>query len=283
MIRIYHTLWTAPMTKPKVHTVQLCFALSYLFAKQLGATVVLHTDSIGEKVLSHIPYDEVYVDLDSIPKGIAPFWAFGKLYATAREPVGSIHIDGDVFLKNPKLAEVFSNDYDLLVQSEEGPTWRNDQTYECSQQAIADYNLLDGYHIDYPLSWNCGVTQFLNKDLKDTYTDMYFNTVNKVLHDKSFLERIHRILYIDKLPGAVIPDLIIEQQCLHELTTKMNMKVKCILTGDIRKQAVEIGYTHTLSKYKYENTDAFISMLKYLNPDMLENILTSQYWAYGNC
>lgn len=281
MLRIYHTLWTAPMTREKVHSTMLCFACSYYFAKRMGAQVVLHADTPGAAMLSAIPYDEVYRDLNDLPRGIAPFWAFGKLYATAREPLGSIHIDGDVFLKNPKLAELFDGKYDLLVQSEEGEKWRTDNTYQYSQQAVGEHNLMKGLHIDYPLAWNAGVTQFMNQELKDTYTDMYFNTVARVLHDDGYSSRVQEIMSAEEVKGNVIPDIIVEQQCLHELTSIMNKKVKCILNGDIQEDAARIGYAHLLAAAKYNRVDEIEDLLKRIAPDMLAHTKENEYWKYN--
>lgn len=281
MLRIYHTLWTAPMTKEKVRATQLCFATSFIFAKQMGATVVLHADSAGAAMLSTIPYDEVYVDLNELPHGIAPFWAFGKLYATAREPIGAMHIDGDVFLKNPKLSLLFDGNYDLLVQCEEGETWRSDETYQYSQRAVDAKNIMKGLRIDYPLAWNCGVTQFMNAELKEIYTKMYFETVNRVLHDNEYPSRVKDILR-GEVNGSIIPDVIVEQQCLHEITSIRKDRVKCILNGDIQDDALKKGYTHLLSTAKYNRINEIEDLLGKLSPDILAKTKENKYWIYNN-
>ena len=106
-LRIFHTLWTKPLKEERTPVTLLCYAISFHYAKQMGAEVVLHTDSLGAEMLSFLPYDEVYIDLDDIPDNITRFWAYGKLYATKQEPLGSVHIDGDVFLRDPQLADYF--------------------------------------------------------------------------------------------------------------------------------------------------------------------------------
>lgn len=281
-MRIYHTLWTVPITKEKVHSIQLCFAASFLFAKQMGAQVVLHTDKAGAEMLNAIPYDEVYIDLNQLSSKVAYFWAFGKLYATAREPLGSIHIDGDVFLKNPKLSDLFNGDYDLLVQSEEGKEWRTDNTYQYSQEAVGESNLLKGLHIDYPLAYNAGVTQFINQDLKDLYTNMYFNTINNVLHDENYFKRVKDILSRPDINGKIIPDVVVEQQCLHEIASERGDKVKCILEGNIQEDAIKKGYTHLIASAKYEKLNEVENLLSVMNPDILAKIKENPYWIYNN-
>lgn len=277
MLRFYHSLWTAPLTKEKVHTTMLTFASSFLFAKKLGAMVVLHTDQLGREMLKDIPYDEVYQDLNGLNPQI-PFWAMGKLYATMREPLGAIHIDGDVFLKEKALAGLFTGDYDLLVQNAEGEEWRIDDTYKLTQQAIGQRNLLLGLHIDYPQAYNCGITQFLNADLKKAYLDMYFQTVAKTAGDAGFMERKQQIQSNPDRRGNIVPDIVVEQQCLHELATNMGAKVKEVLTGDIYDCAEAIGYTHILSINKYKKQKEFADLLKQLDERIYNNVTHNPVW-----
>ena len=266
------------MTREKVHVTQLSFASSFLFAKRLGAQVVLHTDRLGAMMLSDIPYDNVYVYLDDLPKGIAPFWAFGKLYATAREQLGSIHIDGDVFLKEQSLTSLFDGKYDLLVQNEEGEKWRIDNTYAYSQTAIGAENMTSGCHIGYPLSYNCGVTQFMNANLKKAYIDMYFATVDKVLHDPTYFQRADKILNDPRRKGFICPDIVVEQQCLHEIATRMQANVKVVLDGDINECAERIGYCHLLSSNKYKMQDELNGLLKQLDPELHTKVTSNVVW-----
>lgn len=277
MLRFYHSLWTAPLTKEKVRVTMLSFASSFLFAKQLGAQVVLHTDALGREMLKDIPYDEVYQDLNGLNPQIK-FWAAGKLFATAREPLGAIHIDGDVFLKEKTLANLFTNDYDMLVQNAEGEQWRIDDTYKLTQKAIGDGLLQDGLHIDYPQAYNCGITQFINDDLKNKYLQMYFDTVGRISQDSGFIARQNAILADPNRKGYVVPDIVVEQQCLHELATLMGAKVKEVLTGDINKCADEIGYCHLLSVKKYKMQAELADLLRSLDNRIYLNVTKNPVW-----
>ena len=58
------------------------YALSVAYAKRSGASIDLYTDTLGSKLLSDIPYDNIYVTLDDLPSDLNPrFWAAGKMYA----------------------------------------------------------------------------------------------------------------------------------------------------------------------------------------------------------
>lgn len=275
-LRIFHTLWTKPLKEERTPVTLLCYAISFHYAKQMGAEVVLHTDTLGAKMLSFLPYDEVFIDLDNIPDRITRFWAYGKLYATKQEPLGSVHIDGDVFLKNPMLAEYFSADHDLLTQSEEGDDWRTDYTYELSQAAIGINDLPNGVSLFYPKSYNCGVVQINNAELKRKYLDTYFKAVELSLSDPTYEDRTKQIVdrYGDK--GSIIPDIITEQQFLHEIA--QNYKSCTILNDNIRKDALAKGYTHLCTAAKYEMKEDIENLLCGLDRILLAKIKHSKYY-----
>lgn len=275
-IRIFHTLWTKPMREDRISVTLLCYAISFHYAKQLGAEVVLHTDSFGAELLSFIPYDEVYIDLDNIPQDITRFWAYGKLYATSREPLGSVHIDGDVFLKNPALIDYFKGDFDLVTQSEEGDEWRTDYTYELSQTALLIEDLPHNLHLFYDKSYNCGVVQFNNKSLKKIYLDTYFDTVKRSLEDAAYPGREKRIKERFGKYGSIIPDIIVEQQFLHELA--QGYTTNTILNGDVCQDGIRKGYTHLCTAAKYEMQKELEQMLRELNPAILKQIRKIPYY-----
>lgn len=275
-LRIFHTLWTKPLKEERTPVTLLCYAISFHYAKQMGAEVVLHTDTLGAKMLSFLPYDEVFIDLDNIPDCITRFWAYGKLYATKQEPLGSVHIDGDVFLKNPMLAEYFSADHDLLTQSEEGDDWRTDYTYELSQAAIGIDDLPNGVSLFYPKSYNCGVVQINNADLKKKYLNTYFKAVELSLADPTYEGRVKKIIdrFGDK--GSIIPDIITEQQFLHEIA--QDYKTQTILNGNIRMDALTKGYTHLCTAAKYEMQNEIEKMLGELDQALLNKVKHSKFY-----
>lgn len=112
MMRLCHSFSTRPLGVEAYNTAALrrlignvwYFALSVAYAKRSGAYIVLHTDSFGKAMLGHLPYDEIHLTLDDMPADISPrFWAAGKIFAQEAEPIGSLHIDGDVFIKRADL------------------------------------------------------------------------------------------------------------------------------------------------------------------------------------
>lgn len=271
-MRFFHTLWTAPMKPANVAANIVAFTASAALIKNYGGKIVLHTDDLGSEFLKHIPYDEVIVDLNELPTDICQkFWAFGKLYATSKEPLGSIHIDGDVFLKQPGLMKLFRDDYDLLVQSREDSGWRQNSCYENSQWVYSHYHLPNNMSTVWPTAYNCGVVKINNKNLKKTYLDTYFDTVAIVSCDRQ-LDR-----YIKEAnarnTGNVILDIIAEQQFLTQLVEEGHYNVQFILNGDIFEQAVTLGYTHLCANSKYELYDDMKVMLQKIDNNLYNRML----------
>lgn len=277
-IRIFHTLWTKPMRDDRIPVTLLCYAISFHYARKLGTQIVLYTDSDGADMLSFLPYDEVYLCLNGIPHDITRFWAYGKLYATSCEPLGSVHIDGDVFLKNPALKDYLKGGFDLVTQSEEGEDWRTDYTYELSQAAINIEDLPNGVHLYYPQSYNCGVVQFNNAELKRVYLDTYFRTVALSLHDKSYNRRADMLREKFGKKGSIIPDVVAEQQFLHELAK--GYSTTTLLTGDVRQDGIRKGYTHLCTAAKYKMQKELEQMLGEINAPLLNQIKNNSYYQH---
>jgi hypothetical protein len=155
--------------------------LSSIYAKKSGFSINLHTDSKGYEYLKMCPYDNIYVDLDDIDLPAKKLYAAVKFKVMEKYPVGVIHIDGDVLLKNSNLIELLKfNEYDCIVQSVEAPPiygWGWDQT-----ASVWD-------NCEYPewanrkckIMYNCGVVGFNNKELKDEYFNTYWNMYKQYL------------------------------------------------------------------------------------------------------
>jgi len=100
-----------------------CFAVSCAYAKKLGATIELHTDNLGKKLLGFLPYDAIHTTLEGLAiEGDFDnnFWTAGKIETLKNMQLGDVHIDGDFFVKTPEtLAMLFNFDGDVLFQCSE--------------------------------------------------------------------------------------------------------------------------------------------------------------------
>lgn len=275
-MRFYHTFWTKPMSDDRIAATLVSFAASFAYAKRLGGEVVLHTDTAGAEILSAIPYDEVILDLDGIEDRITRYWAYGKLVATQNEPLESIHIDGDVFLTSQAIIPMLNETPDLLIQSEEDASWRFDQSYQMSQIAVGQANLPDGLHILHPSAYNCGFVKFSNAILKEKYLNAYFSIVDSSLNDPQFVSRCES--FAGNRKGTVIPDLIAEQQVLHELA--QGYQVKVLLEPPIDPSAERIGYIHLLGRAKIEHWEVVAEMLRDTNYALYEDIINSTTFRF---
>lgn len=270
-MRLFHSLWTKPAKDKRWdQSSQLesniwLYTLSVLYAKSSGATIVLHTDTLGKKLLSHLPYDEIYTTLDNIPESIpSMMWAYGKFMALQREPLGSIHIDGDVFIKSPKtLAALDMTNYDMVCQNLE--TARGNGYGEPRDLLIASNIITKDFEYDQ-FAYNCGCIGFNSPALKEEYLNFYLQKTQLVAQNPS----ARRVLHKDKY---FIFDLVLEQQSLYILSKKGNYSVKTLLSpntewGQVIQDAIALHYQHLIGKDKY----SFIEQCKFIilatNPDI---------------
>lgn len=251
-----HSLWTEPMQsdKRKLEVTALVYALSVAYLKRLGCSVNLHTDSLGKKLLEGIGYDNIYLTVEEIPNNISPkIFAYPKSISLEKEPVGTVHIDGDVFIKTEEcLNRVFNHDCECVVQSCETdlPWLQPAKTFMIpflTENLLSTGEKLEIRDYDY----NTGVIGFFNDELKNLYISNY-QELSKKLSEYEYL------YFVQNQYGKFdCPDFVLEQQMLSYLTR--NRKVRCILPVDSppymserNELAKHIGYTHLLGPTKYD-------------------------------
>lgn len=109
--------------------------------------------------------------------------------------------------------------------------------------------------------YNCGIVGFNDKDLKDEYFKTYWKMLN------SF-----NINGIKGIKG--IPDLVVEQQFLKDLTSFNNNSVKILLEDidNLRNKATEIGYQHVIGNNKDTNLDTVKLLIQHYDSEIYNKI-----------
>jgi hypothetical protein len=103
-ILLLHSFYTGSNSEANLFVNVATYTLSCLYAKKSGFTIYLHTDEKGARLLSHCPYDKIIVDLKAEDFPLADIlYAAPKLKILEKYPLGTIHIDGDVFFKKSSL------------------------------------------------------------------------------------------------------------------------------------------------------------------------------------
>lgn len=272
--RFIHTLWTKPFVErgesDKLEMQVYLYALSLSYLLHLDCEVVLYTDKLGADKLGMLPYTEIHDDLDErIPEDISHvYFACCKAYALMNEPLGTVHIDGDVFIKSRVcLDRIFNHGCDVVVQGTE---------YFVMDNNVMAFGLLDKVLYKTPLSdgilypevhdFNVGVLGFFNEEAKGKYIDNYLklmSAANKTIPPKTF--QVTESYF-------AAPDLVLEQGQLYWLCKKNNYTVQILLDGaswNIRRiQAIELGYTHLLCNAKYQKIEQVKKRLETTFPDM---------------
>lgn len=240
-MRVVHSFNSEYCSKEKFNTYMYYFALSCVYAKKNGFEIALHCDKDTEAVLRNAPYDEIIVDIPHIDESLKAFYAAPKFIAMKDEPLTSIHIDGDVFLKSPGLIDLMNFDkHDCITQCLELPNGRWGFGWITAQTMFDNCVYPKWANRDCKSMFNCGIVGIKNRELKDEYFKTYWEMLNRFKTNG-----------IKTING--IPDLIVEQQFLKDLTTFNNNSVKTLLDIDNLKVATEIGYQHVIGGNKEEN------------------------------
>ena len=237
------------------------YATSVAYLKRINQKIVLHTDSLGERMLGYLPYDEIHLTCDDIPENIHPrFWAYPKMFSMSKETLNSIHIDGDVFIKKQSLVDDLEKfDFDVLVQNFESAEWY-DEIADCLW-IDENYCLSKGLILDDAGAYNTGIFGFNNQELKDKFLNGYFDIVNHYSNN-------YKTLLDEKVMNT--PDVVVEQQYIYQLAQPYNKKILIeseITSKDFCSNANKIGYQHVITR-KAECVDKCLSVLKQLNEDI---------------
>lgn len=232
-------------------------ALSCVYTKKIGASLIMHTDDFGKELLKHLPYTDLRLTLNQIPKDTPPGqWAVSKMYAQMNSKLGDIHIDNDVFIKKKSLYESMCNSkYDLIVQSIE-KTDGHLYKHPCGVLKEIPNLPMD---LDFPLAYNCGVVGFKDKQLKEKYLSDYFKFYEIVTKNPKILDLMHS-------NTRYTLELLIEQQHLFEVSS--NNHVLAVLLD--KSNADNVGYQHLIGSAKYVLIDKVKEVLKKLAPDIYE-------------
>ena len=268
-----HSLWTAPMTtdRNKLEANVYIFALSLTYLKKLGCTVNLHTDTLGSTLLSGIGYDNVYLTANELPKDVSPkIFAYIKSMALQNEPLGTVHIDGDVLIKTEEcLDRIFNHDCDCVLQSCETSLPWYDSARSFMIPFLSEYLLSNKKRLHiYDYDFNTGVIGFFNSELKDLYIKNYQNLALS-------LSKYRYLYLVNSEDGHFdVPDWVLEQQLICNLTEELNVRFVLPVdsmgyTKDRNQIAKEIGYAHLLGSEKYQPDiiEKVKNKLKEIDPD----------------
>lgn len=212
---VYQTFWSKPLIEKKRLAIALDIAyISLYYAHKSGYTVHMYTDSIGIGYLKEYGYDYIESLIDNIPNNISTKqFAYPKIMAMEKEPLGTIHVDFDVFLKQNCLDKFFNdNTIDCILQCEELNMMHE---YQKSKKCLLDIDI-DGVWkdvLEHDIPSNVGIIGFNNQEFKDEYISRYKDMSDFFHYDKSI----------------GMPDLYFEQININQLSKIRDYNVYYLL------------------------------------------------------
>lgn len=269
-LHLFHSLSTRPLVNhtKRYHNEkainQLWYtAWSILSAKKIFPSCLfnLHTDSLGAKLLEKLPYDNIIVDLDNLDTHLNLF-ASAKFVALESEPLGAIHIDGDVILTNP-LAENMLNyeQNEVIVQNYE-------KTYLRELSLITPI-IPNAYDLFGQGSFCCGIIGINNQKLKEDYINSYWKYSSILKKNSKIVDSI-----MESSP-SVIFDLLFEQSNLYSLCVKgkYNVKRLCRNLSNVFEMR-HMGISHYIAAIKHyeENITKCKAAVKEMAPEIYERL-----------
>lgn len=249
--KVIHSYWTRPLETERYNADRMAqmrgnawlYSLSLAYLLREGFEVELHTDSLGERILGYLPYSKIHTTLDAIPDWVHPrFWAAGKIWALDAVGIGSVHVDGDAFIKNRKLIDVDENT-DLIVShlEEHNPKWLWGTEINRNAECFTDFCEQMGLEKGSPYMYNNGIVGFFNQELLNDYTELY-------RHFARLASEKYQAELTSKKWGT--PDLFAEQMQLYRLCHLRDAKVQFVLNDTERHVD---GFQHLVTASKFED------------------------------
>ena len=220
----------------------ILYTLSAMLCKKHGYYTKLYCDDkfydyIGDVASEY--YDEIDLSVNDFPTPPAHIYADTKFRVMQNEPLGAIHMDGDVFLfKSEILDNLVNEDFDVLIQHKETRDNTAGIPWDGSVESLKYCKKPDWIKADCDAMYNCGVVCIKNEKLKQEYFETYWQMYDE--YNKYGIKH------------HTIPDIIIEQQYLTDLCDFRGYNVREILPEDnVQEYAKEIGYSHLMGKGKF--------------------------------
>lgn len=248
------------------------YGLSALLCKKHGYYIKLYCDDMFYKYLKDTGIEDLYDEIDlSVnnyplpPKGI---YADTKFRAMQNEPIGTVHLDGDVLLFNKNiLNNIIHTPFDVLIQHKEtkkncsGTFW-----YE-STQSLKNCDKPNWVNPVCNEMYNCGVVCIKNEKLKQEYFDTYWKMYNEY-SKKGAID--------SNMPS--VPDIIIEQQYLVDLCKYREYKVRTILPElYVHETAKNLGYSHLIGSGKFHHFTKVLKVIYKYNKEIYFKLKSKFY------
>lgn len=271
--KLIHSFWTRPLEQRMYGIDRLAhlagdvwmFALSVAYARREGFRIELHTDSLGAAMLGHLPYDAVHLTLDGMPRHLSPrFWAAGKMWALEAAGPGTVHIDGDVFIKDAALLDIAPGTGIVAQEIETHHDWM------WSNEAIApdwdDFCAVHGIVSRDEINYNTGVLGLLDDGFRRDYIAAYRRfALDATACYGAELER----------GEWLTPDLFAEQLMMFQMARARGLREHIVLPGG-GWDAPAVGFQHLVTSRKYTVVWKVRATLKKLFPDIYEK--TERLW-----
>ena len=278
-MKFIHTFWSKPLFNNKFDSfnnsltnILMDYACSASFIHKYGEKIVLYADKIGVRLLSCIPYDEIYI-IDGLDEESMHFAAQIKFEALKQCDLGDVIIDGDLFLRKKEAIDYIRDIKEDVSYSFYEPykyVLRAPQTLETMDKLVEDMSGVK-YKKPYKLPTtirefsytNTSMMKFNNKKILDKYIKQYY------YHKEELKDH--------KFRGW--PDLILEQRFLTILIESSNCSHKPVIDNyyedpDANQKALDLGFTH-LGSNKSQYLNWVAGMLKE-NDEQLYNMVIIQ-------
>lgn len=244
------------------------FILSCLYAIKNGIYMDIYTDDIFSEYIDIVPYkNKNIIDCKCDANNI--FTSYSKVIALQNEPLGTIHLDCGVLLKDKDVRKMLDFvGYDCIVQSDVLDTsldQRLNQTTNSLQSILYPYYMSR----DFNKLYNSSVLGFNNEKLKNEWCEQYINMMNDIQEKHIYFS-----------PNSK-PNTILDEQQLAAICDFNRYTVRKLFGGQMVKHMDKYFDKYENITDKLSNLSRCILLIKILNKRVYQKLVDKWYDKYS--
>lgn len=264
--RAIHSFYSKPYNELELFVHSCYFILSCLYAKKSGIMMDMYTDDNFKEFIDIAPYKNIKT-LENDYEGTYLFPSYSKVKALENEPLGTVHIDNTIMIKNNILRYDFElSDYDCLIYNKYDGVEMDQWILNASNSlSMIAYN--PWMSRDIKTMYDTSILAFNNKQLFDYWHDSYLYMLDNIKEQNIIFDNNSK------------PDEIINNHSLVSICKFNRYSIKTIYNEDAIDPKME-DRIECLKDLK-SNLSKCLLLIKLMNKRIYQKLVDKWYDKYS--
>lgn len=264
--RAIHSFYSKSYNELELFMHSCYFILSCLCANKSGIIMDMYTDDNFKEFIDIAPYENIKT-LENDYEDTYLFPSYSKVKALENEPLGTVHIDNTIMIKNNILRYDFElSDYDCLIYNKYNDV-KLDQWILNASNILCTIAYNPWMSRDIEMLYDTSILAFNNKRLFDDWHDSYLYMLDNIKNQNLIFDNHSK------------PDEIINNHSLTSICKFNRYSVKTIYNEDAMDP--KIGDRIECFKNLKYNLPKCLLLIKLMDKRMYQKLIDKWYNKYS--